>query len=369
MATIRQRRPGVWEVRVYIGYDERGRPSQVSRTVHGTKRQAQHVAAELTVTPPAASAGRTVTDALDAWLETRTPTWAASTARDQASRVSLVKADRIARAQLGRLTVADVDRWHARLRARGVGESSIRNQHLVLRAALSQAARWGWVTTNVAALATLGRRTAPPRSAMTAGEVRAVIEAAGRLDPSAGVAFRLAAITGARRAELCALVCADLDGDRLTIDSSIAIERTGSIAQRQVPTLIDAATKTGNQRVVRLDAQTVAAVEDLWSLGEWWGPWLLTPFERPLNPERLTSWWRLARRDAGLDPRWRLHDLRHWSATEAIGRGHDIRTVAGRLGHANPAMTLRTYAHALDGADAGVAATLASALEGDDASA
>jgi hypothetical protein len=29
-------------------------------------------------------------------------------------------------------------------------------------------------------------------------------------------------------------------------------------------------------------------------------------------------------------------------------------------------MTLRTYAHALDGADAGVAATLASALEVDD---
>ena len=359
MATIRQRRAGVWEVRVFVGYDDRGRPAQVSRTVHGTKRQAQRVAAELTVRPPAASEGRTVADALDAWLETRSPTWAASTVRDQTSRVSLVKADRIACAQLGRLTVADVDRWHARLRSRGVGESTLRNQHLVLRAALSQAARWGWVTTNVAALATLGRRTVAPRSAMLAVEVRAVIEAAGRLDPAAGVAFRLAAITGARRAELCALVCADLDGDRLTIDSSIAIERSGSIAHRQVPALIDAATKTGNRRVVRLDPQTVAAIEDLWSLREWWGPWLLTPFERPLNPERLTSWWRLARRDADLDPRWRLHDLRHWSATEAIGRGHDVRTVAGRLGHANPAMTLRTYAHALDGADAGVAATLA----------
>ncbi len=217
----------------------------------------------------------------------------------------------------------------------------------------------------MAALATLGRRTLAPRSAMSAVEVRAVIEAAGRLDPAAGVAVRLAAITGARRAELWALVCADLDGDRLTIDSSIAIERSGSVAHRQVPALIDAATKTGNRRVVRLDPQTVAAIEGLWSLSEWWGPWLLTPFERPLNPERLTSWWRLARRDAGLDPRWRLHDLRHWSATEAIGRGHDIRTVAGRLGHANPAMTLRTYAHALDGADAGVAATLAASLDGE----
>lgn len=42
-----------------------------------------------------------------------------------------------------------------------------------------------------------------------------------------------------------------------------------------------------------------------------------------------------------------------------------IRTVAGRLGHANPAMTLRSYAHARDGADAGVAATLASAAPED----
>ena len=43
---------------------------------------------------------------------------------------------------------------------------------------------------------------------------------------------------------------------------------------------------------------------------------------------------------SGVDPKWRLHDLRHWSATVAIGQGHDVRTVAGRLGHAYPAMTL-----------------------------
>ena len=105
----------------------------------------------------------------EAWIETHTPTWAASTVRDQTSRASLVKGDKISRTHLGRLTVADVDHWHTRLRVAGVGETSLRNQHLVLRAALSQAARWGWVTTNVAALATLGRRTTKPRAAMTAG--------------------------------------------------------------------------------------------------------------------------------------------------------------------------------------------------------
>jgi integrase len=103
----------------------------------------------------------------------------------------------------------------------------------------------------------------------------------------------------------------------------IVAYRQGSY--RQVPALVDAAAKTGNQRVVRLDAQTVTAIRDLWSMSEVWGPWLLTPYDRLLNPDRLKSWWRLARRPAGLDAPWRLHDLRHWSGTEAIGRGHDIR--------------------------------------------
>lgn len=219
---------------MFVGEDERGRPKQVSRTVRGTKRAAQKLAAELTVAPPPPSEGHTVADALDAWMETNTPTWATSTVRDQTSRASLVKADKIARIVVDRLSVADVDRWHTRLRQRRVGEASIRNQHLVLRAALSLAARWGWVSTNVAAIATLGRRKTQPRSAMSADDVRAVIAAATARDPAAGLALRLAAVTGARRSELCALVWTDLEGVRLTIDSSISIERIGSVEDRRV---------------------------------------------------------------------------------------------------------------------------------------
>lgn len=47
MATIREKRPGVWEVRVFTGSDARGRPTQMSRTVHGGKRDAQRLAAQL----------------------------------------------------------------------------------------------------------------------------------------------------------------------------------------------------------------------------------------------------------------------------------------------------------------------------------
>jgi hypothetical protein len=69
MATIRQRRPGVWEVRAFTGRDEAGQPTQQSRTVRGTKKDAQRVAAELTVRPAPRAGGRTVAELLDAYLE------------------------------------------------------------------------------------------------------------------------------------------------------------------------------------------------------------------------------------------------------------------------------------------------------------
>jgi integrase len=48
--------------------------------------------------------------------------------------------------------------------------------------------------------------------------------------------------------------------------------------------------------------------------------------------------------------------------TTSIAAGHDVRSVAGRLGHANPSMTLRVYAHAVEAADAALAETLGEVL-------
>lgn len=43
----------------------------------------------------------------------------------------------------------------------------------------------------------------------------------------------------------------------------------------------------------------------------------------------------------------KLHSTRHTWATLALASGKSIRWVANQLGHADPAMTLRVYAHAL----------------------
>jgi integrase len=73
--------------------------------------------------------------------------------------------------------------------------------------------------------------------------------------------LRLAAVAGARRAELVALQWSDVHDGMLTIDSSIEIVRRGDGR----PELRDAATKTANRRTLA-DAIT-------WAAGAG-GPWI-----------------------------------------------------------------------------------------------
>jgi integrase len=51
---------------------------------------------------------------------------------------------------------------------------------------------------------------------------------------------------------------------------------------------------------------------------------------------------------AGLPADVRFHDLRHTAGTLALRQGVPLHTVSKMLGHADPAMTLRRYAHVLD---------------------
>ncbi|MFV2178225.1 tyrosine-type recombinase/integrase [Actinomadura sp. LOL_016] len=48
------------------------------------------------------------------------------------------------------------------------------------------------------------------------------------------------------------------------------------------------------------------------------------------------------------NPHARLHNIRHVHATTLLLAGVPVHVVAARLGHADPAITLRVYAHVVD---------------------
>ena len=122
-------------------------------------------------------------------------------------------------------------------------------------------------------------------------------------------------------------------------------------------------TKTVNSRLVSLDDRTLRMVAELRLQRQVVTPWVFGVDERTPAPDRIGWWWTRARALSGIDTKWRLHDLRHFSATQSIASGHDVRTVASRLGHADASMTMRVYAHAVAGRDRLVAGTMAAVLD------
>jgi integrase len=77
----------------------------------------------------------------------------------------------------------------------------------------------------------------------------------------------------------------------------------------------------------------------------------------PCVPNDVTKDFIQLRKQVGLEG-VRLHDLRHFAATRMLVAGVPVRTVSGRLGHANAATTLGVCAHFVDASDRDAAAIL-----------
>jgi integrase len=82
----------------------------------------------------------------------------------------------------------------------------------------------------------------------------------------------------------------------------------------------------------------------------------------PLYPSTVSALMRKMIAPTSL-PHARLHDLRHVHATTLLLAGVPVHVVAARLGHADPSITLKVYAHVLREQAAGVADVFAQAIE------
>jgi integrase len=69
-----------------------------------------------------------------------------------------------------------------------------------------------------------------------------------------------------------------------------------------------------------------------------------------VDPNYVTKRFIDARLAAGLD-HFRLHDLRHFMATQMLDEGVPVPIVAARLAHARASTALNVYAHAVPGGD------------------
>lgn len=81
---------------------------------------------------------------------------------------------------------------------------------------------------------------------------------------------------------------------------------------------------------------------------------------QPWNPDTMTH--RYERYAPVVGIKSALKELRHYSATQLLSSGVDLRTVAGRLGHSEGSTTLRFYAQFVRPADQAAATVLSGRL-------
>ncbi len=257
---------------------------------------------------------------------------------------------RIGDMEIGALTAHALDTIYAGMltRDRPAAPSTVRKYHAILSAALAQAVKWQWIPVNPARLATLPDAQHADPKAPTPEQVRALIAECSSESEVLGMFVLVAAVTGCRRGELAALRWGDHSAEGLRVHgSAYNIGRKKGVKP----------TKTGRERRVVVGSHLELAIQR-WKarcefvaadVGAAFGPDCLifsgTPDGLgPINVNTVTSVFHRVATRLGMSS-IHLHSLRHFAATQLISAGVDPRTAASRLGHANPSMTLRVYAH------------------------
>ena len=158
-----RRRGNSWELRAYVGVDPTtSRAKYLTRTFRGGKREADEALARFVAEVSGgghAAKDTTLNDLIRRWLDLVRDDLSPSTVRGYERIIRCYIHPAIGRVSLTKLRTDQLDRFYSQLRDEGsqdggpLSPATVRQTHAVIRRALNQAMRWGWITTNPASLA------------------------------------------------------------------------------------------------------------------------------------------------------------------------------------------------------------------------
>lgn len=376
------KKAGNWYVIIEQRDPETGKRRRKWHSGYKTKREAEAARTDMLSRIQrgiyVAPSGETLGEFLDKWLPAKAPTVRPNTT-DSYRRIaeSYIK-PRIGNVRLRDLKPPILNRLYADLLlsggrgGRALSPKTVRNVHVVIRKALSDAIRWGLAAVNAADNADPPKLREHGSGAMrtwTAGELARFLtileEKAHPLHPL----YLLAATTGMRRGEVLGLRWQDVELEMRTA----AVNQTVISVAYQVR-FSTPKTKSG-RRVIALDTTTARVLQQhrvrqaatRLAMGPAWTDHDLV-FARndgePLHPDFVSQTFDRLVATSGL-PRIRLHDLRHTHATLALTAGIHPKVVSERLGHSTVSITLDTYSHVTPALQSGVADAVAAMVFSD----
>lgn len=345
--SVRKRKDGRWEGRLRVGTDADGRT--IRRSVFG-RTQAEALAQllelrqKLTLGVDLTSRAN-VSAYLDAWLDAK-----AGQVKERTLDLYRDWADRhvrpaIGRVELDKVTPLDIHRVMQAASTKS-GVSTANKVRRMLFGAFRQAVRWQLTTRNPVDAVDALRETPKKPEVWSLGEASAFLDHAGAHRLHA--AFYLLLVGGLRRGEILGLKWEDVKSDHLLIRRSLSF---------QAKRFMWSTPKTARgERIVALPEDAMAVLqahkaaqehEMVASHGAYVAQGLVFCSEigEPMKPMQLQYAFKCVCKAAGVR-QVRLHDLRHLHVSLLVKRGLDPRAIADRIGHADPAFTMRQYSHA-----------------------
>jgi len=263
----------------------------------------------------------------------------------------------------------------------GLAAATVRQIHTIISGTMSAAERWEWIDSNPARNARQPKKKPPEPDPPSSREAARLAEEAFRMDDNWGTLVWLVMTTGIRRGEACALRFSDIEGLDADPDTDAGdIEGVLEVRRNFVHVAgvsKEKATKTHQMRRIALDSDTMTLLREqrdrvrdrLKAIGKEFSPSRFVfsgtrnneDHSAPYSPNAVTQRYKDMATRLGIDTH--IHALRHYSATELLTAGVDLRTVAGRLGHGGGgATTLKVYAAWVAASDRKAAEILASRM-------
>jgi integrase len=293
----------------------------------------------------------TVGSFLTKWLETIEPRLRPSTFTRYKGLAEHQIIPQVGRVRLSRLSPADVASMLAKVQQEGRSPRTAAHCRAVLRAALSDAEKWGQVSRNAAKIADPPRVPHPQPMTMAPEEVNRMLEAMA--GPDIANVVTVALWTGLRQGELLGSRWPDVDWQAGELHVTQALQRVAGEYR-----LVEVKSSS-SRRTVRLTSPALEALQAerqkqlerrLASGGRWREPIPDLVFTsgsgQPRNGPAITHRFEKALISAGLPP-MRFHHLRHLHGSLLLASGVDLATVSHMLGHSSVALTASTYAGVL----------------------
>lgn len=370
---LQQRGERVWRLYVDGPRDPvTGRRKQRTRIFRGSEQRAlvalRAFVREVTDDQHIDHGRDTVAELIAAWLAVKTPNLTPNTLRGYRSKIDTIIVPLIGDVRLCDLDVHRLNGLYARLLAgtrdrQKLSPNSVRRVHAILHAALHQAVTWEWIDKNPAShTERISVPQAEERNLDPALVAKVIRDAPAE---TLGDIAHLAAVTGLRVGELCALRWSDLDPYGRTLAVRRRIMADGTVRAR---------TKNNRTRAVGLDRRTTARLRlrhqrarlrmracgaelddaNAYVFSE------VTDGLRPVSPGVISQRWVKHRQRLNVD--LTFHGLRHAHASWLLDDGAQMARVSNRLGHARQSTTADVYSHVMRASDHDLADTIAKKL-------